>query len=107
MLKARADGAGGSRSPQHFGAELFGHAGFESDVEIIRLFDVYSAFDDPRAAVVLLLYIVRRRGGELECGDDASDARYFDLNGLPESIAFRAHRSALAEIKKQHAAGML
>ena len=37
VLKARADGVGGSRSPQHFGAELFGHAGVESDVEIIRL----------------------------------------------------------------------
>ena len=37
VLKARADGAGGSRSPQHFGAELFGHAGVESDVEVIRL----------------------------------------------------------------------
>lgn len=37
VLRARADGAGGSRSPQHFGAELFGHGGFESDVEIVRL----------------------------------------------------------------------
>ena len=37
VLKARADGAGGNRSPQHFGAELFGHAGVESDVEIVRL----------------------------------------------------------------------
>ena len=77
------------------------------DVEVIRLFDVYSAFDDPRTAVVLVLYLVRRMGGELRCGDDASDARYFDLNGLPESIAFRAHRSALADIKKQYAAGLL
>ena len=37
VLRARADGAGGSRSPQQFGAELFGHAGVESDVEICRL----------------------------------------------------------------------
>lgn len=37
VLRTRADGAGGSRSPQQFGAELYGHAGHESDVEIIRL----------------------------------------------------------------------
>jgi 8-oxo-dGTP diphosphatase len=81
------------------------------DVEVIRLFDVYAAFDDPRTAVVLVLYLVRRSrsgaGGELKCGDDASDAQYFDLNDLPEAIAFRAHRSALADIKKQYAAGLL
>lgn len=37
VLRARADGFGGSRSPTQFGAELFGHAGPESDIEIIRL----------------------------------------------------------------------
>ena len=37
VLRTRADGAGGSRSPQQFGAELFGHAGVESDIEICRL----------------------------------------------------------------------
>lgn len=37
VLRTRADRAGGSRAPQQFGAELYGHAGFESDVEIIRL----------------------------------------------------------------------
>jgi ATP phosphoribosyltransferase regulatory subunit len=37
VLRARTDGFGGSRSPQQFGAEIFGHAGPESDIEIIRL----------------------------------------------------------------------
>lgn len=37
VLRARTDGFGGSRSPRQFGAELFGHAGPESDIEIIRL----------------------------------------------------------------------
>ncbi|UCH85743.1 MAG: NUDIX hydrolase [Candidatus Latescibacterota bacterium] len=77
------------------------------DVELVRLFDVYSAFDDPRTAVVLVLYLVRRTGGELKCGDDASDARYFDLTDLPQTIAFRAHRTALADVQKQFAAGLI
>lgn len=36
-LRARTDGAGSSRTPLQFGAELFGHAGSESDAEIIQL----------------------------------------------------------------------
>ncbi len=37
VLKARADGIGASRNPQQFGAELFGHGGSESDIELLRL----------------------------------------------------------------------
>lgn len=37
VVRARSDGAGGSRTPLQFGAELFGHAGEASDIEIIRL----------------------------------------------------------------------
>ncbi|MFK7858029.1 MAG: ATP phosphoribosyltransferase regulatory subunit [Granulosicoccus sp.] len=37
VLRARADGAGSSRTPLQFGAELFGHSGPESDAEIIQL----------------------------------------------------------------------
>jgi len=37
VLHTRTDGIGGSRSPLQIGAELFGHAGPGSDVEIISL----------------------------------------------------------------------
>ena len=37
VLRTRADGIGASRNPQQFGAELFGHAGPESDIEVVRL----------------------------------------------------------------------
>lgn len=37
VLRTRGDGFGGSRSPLQIGAELYGHAGPESDVEIIAL----------------------------------------------------------------------
>jgi len=36
-LRTRTDGAGSSRTPLQFGAELFGHSGHESDVEVIHL----------------------------------------------------------------------
>jgi 8-oxo-dGTP diphosphatase len=70
------------------------------DVELTRLFNVYSAFDDPRTAALLVLYIGKRIGGTLRCGDDASDARYFDLERLPEAMAFRAHTRALCELRE-------
>jgi ATP phosphoribosyltransferase regulatory subunit len=37
VLHTRTDGFGGSRSPMQVGAELFGHAGVESDIEILDL----------------------------------------------------------------------
>ena len=37
VLHTRPDGLGGSRSPLQIGAELYGHAGIESDVEIVCL----------------------------------------------------------------------
>jgi ATP phosphoribosyltransferase regulatory subunit len=37
VLRTRADGLSGSRSPMQIGAELYGHAGVESDVEIVCL----------------------------------------------------------------------
>jgi len=37
VLRARPDSFGGSRSPIQVGAELYGHAGVESDVEVLGL----------------------------------------------------------------------
>jgi ATP phosphoribosyltransferase regulatory subunit len=37
VLHTRADGFGASRGPLQIGAEIFGHAGVQSDVEILRL----------------------------------------------------------------------
>lgn len=77
------------------------------DVELTRLFNAYTALDDPRTPVVLLLYLGRRIGGELKAGDDAVDAGFFDLDELPEPIAFQAHIQALAEIKTYLATGQI
>jgi ATP phosphoribosyltransferase regulatory subunit len=37
VLRTRPEGLGGNRSPLQLGAELYGHAGVESDVEVIAL----------------------------------------------------------------------
>jgi 8-oxo-dGTP diphosphatase len=69
------------------------------DVELTGVFNAYSAMDDPRVRVILLLYTGKRVGGELRAGDDASDARFFPIDELPEPIAFKAHIQALADLK--------
>jgi len=74
-------------------------------VELTRLFGVYMAMDDPRVQVVLMLYLAHCTGGELSAGDDASEARFFPIDALPDGIAFHAHRQALADVRRTFAAG--
>ena len=65
------------------------------------LFGVYAGADDPRQTAVLILYRMTVEGGTLSPGDDASEARYFARHELPEDIAFRAHRQALADLGRE------
>jgi 8-oxo-dGTP diphosphatase len=67
------------------------------DISINRLFWNYKAGDDPRAMVVLILYLADIVGGRLKAGDDAVEASFFPLDKLPSNIAFRAHRRAIAD----------
>ena len=39
---------------------------------------------DPRGHIVTVVYLLDTKGGRLKGGDDASDAKFFDLNGLPK-----------------------
>jgi ADP-ribose pyrophosphatase YjhB (NUDIX family) len=67
------------------------------ETEIGEVFGVYAAGDDPRAKVVLVVFLGKIIGGELQAGDDAKRVKYFAPQELPENIAFRAHRKALRE----------
>jgi len=54
------------------------------DVEIIRLIGIYSdPKRDPRG-IIAAAYLVRRLGGEAKGGDDAAEARWFELGKLPQ-----------------------
>lgn len=54
------------------------------DVEPVKLTGVYSdPKRDPRG-VIAAAYLVRRVGGEVKAGDDAGEARWFDLAALPK-----------------------
>jgi len=57
-------------------------------VEIKKLFGVYSDPNrDPRGHTVTIVYLMNVVGGKLESGDDACDAKFFELEKLPE-LAF-------------------
>jgi 8-oxo-dGTP diphosphatase len=57
------------------------------DIEIISMVGLYS---DPRRdprKIIAASYLVKRTGGSLRAGDDAGEAKWFDLDSLPE-LAF-------------------
>jgi 8-oxo-dGTP diphosphatase len=54
------------------------------DVEIIRLTGIYSdPKRDPRG-IIVAAFLVRRIGGEVKAGDDADEAKWFELHSLPK-----------------------
>ena len=57
--------------------------------EIINLIGVYSdPKRDPRGHTVSIIYELRIIKGKLESGDDATDVNFFNLNNLPDNLAF-------------------
>jgi len=54
------------------------------DVEIVGLSGIYSdPGRDPRG-IIVAAYLVRRVGGTLKAGDDASEAAWFPLDAIPK-----------------------
>jgi 8-oxo-dGTP diphosphatase len=53
------------------------------EVEPVRLVGIYSdPKRDPRG-IIAAAYLVRRIDGELRAGDDAEEARWFEIDALP------------------------
>ncbi len=60
--------------------------GFE--IEPVKLVGIYSdPSRDPRK-IIGAVYIVKRTRGEIKAGDDAGEARWFDLGEIPDELAF-------------------
>ena len=58
------------------------------DASVGPVFAVHSNFHDPRHLTVGIWFRMERVGGKLGAGDDASDARFFTLDSIPEKMAF-------------------
>jgi 8-oxo-dGTP diphosphatase len=62
--------------------EFFEETGLH--VDIIELVGVYSdPSRDPRGHTISIVYFLKKTGGILKGGDDASDAKFFQLSSLP------------------------
>jgi ATP phosphoribosyltransferase regulatory subunit len=106
VLHTRSDGFAGTRSPMQIGAEIYGHSGTESDVEILRL-------------IVLTLKLAGIDDAYLDMGHVGifrGLARQAGLDAAEEMALFEAlQRKALPEIEglieayhvSEPAAGML
>lgn len=71
-------------------------------IELKGFFEVYSGNDDPRNNAVLILYLGKAIGGELQAMDDALEVAYFDFDDLPDNIAFISHRQALKDYRNRY-----
>jgi len=66
--------------------EIFEETGLKTKIN--SLVGVYSDPNrDPRGHTVSVIYLLEICGGKLKGSDDASDAKFFDLNHLPK-LAF-------------------
>lgn len=92
VLRTRADGFGGSRSPYQAGVELYGHRGHESDLEVLTL-------------MLETLRVAGVSEAHLDLGHVAifrELVRQAGLNAEQEGVLFEAlQRKALPEIHQQ------
>jgi ATP phosphoribosyltransferase regulatory subunit len=91
VLRTLPDGFAGSRSPMQVGAELFGHAGAESDVEILELMVATLALCGIEDVYIDLGHVGIYRGLAHDAG----------LNQEQEAVLFEAlQRKAIPEINE-------
>ena len=66
--------------------EIYEETGFKTDIDF--LLGIYSDPDrDPRGHTITIVYNLKITDGMLNSGDDAQDAKFFELNKLP-GLAF-------------------
>ncbi|NHZ69996.1 MAG: ATP phosphoribosyltransferase regulatory subunit, partial [Thermotogales bacterium] len=107
VLRTRPDGFDGSRSPMQVGVELFGHAGAESDVEILELMVATLALTGIEDIFLDLGHVGIYRGLAHDAGlDEEQEALLFDaLQPLPEINAFLAGLD-LSTAQRERLAGL-
>jgi 8-oxo-dGTP diphosphatase len=71
------------------------------------VFAVYSNFHDRRKQTVGVWFWGKRNGGELRPGTDASEAAFFDIDSLPEAMAFPTDLMVCEKLRRSMRNGSL
>ncbi|MBD3343302.1 MAG: NUDIX domain-containing protein, partial [Candidatus Lokiarchaeota archaeon] len=75
------------------------------DIRISRLLGVHSSFESPDKHILVIGFEGELLNGELKAGDDAEEVRFFDIDKLPENIAWHCHvhfvRKAIEKAERQ------
>jgi len=78
--------------------EFFEETGLKTKIN--KLIGVYSDPDrDPRGHTISIIYLVEEKGGKLLGGDDALEAKFFNIKKLP-TLAFD-HRRIIEDLLKE------
>ena len=78
--------------------EVFEETGLKTKIK--EIIGVYSdPKRDPRGHTVSVIYLLEMCGGKLKSNDDASDAKFFDLNQLPK-LAFDHNKIVKDALRK-------
>lgn len=97
VLHARPLTPGAGREPLQFGAEIYGHAGLEADLEVLELaLECLTAAGLARSGVVLELADVRVVQGLLAMAHEAVGPRNFDDDAVKRALS-KKDASALHE----------
>ena len=70
------------------------------DIENVKLVGVYSQPERHPKQVINLVYLAEGPIGKLKHGDDALDAKWFDLDSLPDKMALDHKQNIQDAIKK-------
>ncbi len=110
VLHTRPDGFAGSRSLMQVGAELFGHAGPESDVEILELMVATLAFTGIEDLYLDLGHVGIYRGLAADAGlDEDQEALLFDAlqrKAIPEINEFLRQLDHLSTVQRKRLAAL-
>ena len=67
--------------------------------KIVKLLGVYSQHTEIYGNLVIITFLVQITGGKIKAGDDAEEARFFNIDEIPP-MKYEFHKTAIEKAKK-------